>query len=93
MLVYRPSWKRKLLGWSLILFGIAGLILPILNGTIPLLLGAFVMREQYAWTQRCLAWGDRKWPGQIGKLAGLEARMIQRCRNGTLWVKRKLRLA
>jgi len=90
MLTYRPSWKRKLAGWSLLALGVVGLVLPVLNGTIFLLLGLFVLREQYAWSQRCLAWCDRRWPGQMQRLEAVEKKMFTRCGDGSRWVRRKL---
>ncbi|MCI0754396.1 PGPGW domain-containing protein [Teichococcus vastitatis] len=88
MLDARPSWKRKLLGISLLVLGVLGLVLPILQGGLFLLLGVFVLRDQYDWSRRCLAWCHARWPSQVNKLDGLEARMLVRSRN---W-GRRLRL-
>lgn len=93
MLVYRPSWKRKLAGWSLLVLGVIGLILPLLNGSIFLLLGLFVLREQHAWSQRCLIWCERRWPGPVGKMAVVEGKMLAHYGAGAQWLRRKLGLA
>ncbi|MCQ4161730.1 hypothetical protein NON00_17585 [Roseomonas sp. GC11] len=93
MLVFRPSWKRKLAGWSLLALGVVGVILPFLNGTIFLLLGLFVLREQHAWSQRCLGWCEARWPGPVGRLGEMEARLIQRCGEGAAWLRRRLGMA
>lgn len=79
MLTFRPSWKRKLAGWSLLVLGVIGLILPLLNGTIFLLLGIFVLREQHAWSQRALGWCHARWPARVDSLGALEGRMLARC--------------
>jgi len=86
----RSSWKRKVAGWSLLTLGVAGLILPLLNGTIFLLLGLFVLRDQHDWSRRCLDWCDRRWPGQMGRLEKLEAKAADRFHNSSRWVRRKL---
>ncbi|WBV43982.1 PGPGW domain-containing protein [Pseudoroseomonas cervicalis] len=91
MLTYRPSWKRKLAGWSLLVLGVIGLVLPFLNGIIPLVLGLFVLREQHAWSQRSLAWCHARWPAQVDRMGALEDRLAQRCRNGTAWLRRQYR--
>lgn len=83
MLVYRPSWKRKMAGWSLLVLGLIGLILPVMNGTIFLLLGIFVLREQHAWSQRALGWCHARWPARVDSLSALETRMLDRCRSIT----------
>lgn len=90
MLVYRPSWKRKLAGMALLVLGVIGLILPLLNGTIFLLLGIFVLREQYGWSQRCLGWCQARWPAQVESLGALEKKMVLRCRDGSAWLRRRL---
>ncbi|MFZ6763473.1 PGPGW domain-containing protein [Pseudoroseomonas sp. WGS1072] len=92
MVALRPSWKRRLAGWSLLLLGVIGLILPLLNGTIFLLLGLFVLREQYVWSQRCLAWCDRRWPGRLDSLAAVEAKMLRWCRESGGRLRRRLGL-
>jgi len=86
----RYSWKRKVAGWALLTVGVAGLILPFLNGTLFLLLGLFVLRDQHNWSRRCLDWCDRRWPGQMGRLETLEAKAADRCHTGLHWLRRKL---
>ncbi len=76
MVDLRPSFKRKLVGWGLIAFGVLGIILPFLHGMIFLLLGVFMMREQYLWANRALVPLQRRFPGMMGKMDGLEARLI-----------------
>ncbi|HWX50253.1 MAG TPA: PGPGW domain-containing protein [Roseomonas sp.] len=86
----RSSWKRKVAGWSLLTVGVAGLVLPLLNGTIFLLLGLFILRDQHSWSRRCLEWCDRRWPGQMGKLEKFEAKAAARFNNSSRWLRRKL---
>lgn len=88
-----PSLKRKVAGWSLLAVGVAGLILPLLNGTVFLLLGLFVLRDQHGWSRRWLDWCDRRWPGQMGRLEALEAKAAVRFHDSSRWLRRKLRRA
>ena len=72
----RPSWKRKLAGWGLIGFGVLGIILPFLHGMLFLLLGMFMLREQYVWAHRALGPLQRRFPAMMARMDGLEARLI-----------------
>lgn len=50
--------KRILLetaGWSLIVLGVAGLILPVLPGIIFLLIGLTLLSAKHNWAQRWIA--------------------------------------
>ena len=76
MVELRPSFKRKLVGWGLISFGVVGIILPFLHGMIFLLLGVFMMREQYVWAHRALGPLQRRFPAMMCKMDGLETRLI-----------------
>lgn len=80
MMEFRPSIRRKLAGWSLMVVGVAGLILPFLNGTLFLVFGMFVMRHQYAWAHRGMAWSTARWPWMMGKVEEMEAGMVHRLR-------------
>jgi uncharacterized membrane protein YbaN (DUF454 family) len=44
-----------LVGWSFILFGLVGLILPILHGTLFLLIGVAILSSEYVWAHRLLS--------------------------------------
>jgi hypothetical protein len=72
----RPSWKRKLAGWALIAFGVVGVILPFLHGMIFLLLGVYMLREQYLWANNALAPLHRRFPGMMSRMDGMEAKVI-----------------
>jgi uncharacterized membrane protein YbaN (DUF454 family) len=76
MLELRPSFKRKLVGWGLVTFGVIGIILPFLHGMIFLLLGVFMMRQQYVWAHNALGPLQRRFPGMMARMDGLEARVI-----------------
>lgn len=76
MVDLRPSFKRKLAGWSLIGFGVIGIILPFLHGMIFLLLGVFMLREQYLWAANAIGPLQRRFPGMMGKMDGMEAKTL-----------------
>lgn len=76
MMEYRPSLNRKIAGWALLVLGVLGLVLPILQGVLFLALGLFVLRHQYAWAAERLAWAERRWPQTVAKVEGMEVRMI-----------------
>ncbi len=52
--IYERNWLRKTVGVALIVFGILGLILPILPGFIPLAIGLELVGVRLAFFDRFL---------------------------------------
>lgn len=73
---YRPSLKRKAVGFSLLFLGVIGSVLPVLQGFLFFALGLFVLRDQYAWAHRGMEWLRARWPRQVVGVEAMEARMI-----------------
>lgn len=71
-----PSLMRKATGLSLLVLGVLGLVLPILQGVLFLALGLFVLREQYGWADRGMTKLRARWPRQVQGVEALEARLI-----------------
>jgi hypothetical protein len=42
------------LGWSLIVLGVAGLFLPVLQGALFLIAGLLILSKEYAWAHNVL---------------------------------------
>jgi uncharacterized protein len=84
MMEYRPSVKRKALGFSLLFLGVLGTVLPILQGILFLALGLFVLRHQYAWAHHTMERLRRRWPRQVDGVEATEARLID-------WFRRQSR--
>jgi hypothetical protein len=72
----RPSLPRKVTGFSLLVLGVLGTVLPILQGGLFIALGLFVLRDQYGWAHRAMEWARARWPGAMGKVEGMEARLV-----------------
>jgi hypothetical protein len=70
------SWQRKVAGLGLLVLGLLGLVLPILQGVLFLALGLFVLRDQYGWARRGMAKLEARWPKQVTQVEALEARLI-----------------
>ncbi len=49
-------------GWSFILLGIVGLVLPFLQGVLFIILGLIVLSSQYAWARLLLAKLRKRFP-------------------------------
>lgn len=80
----KPRIKRALLlvaGWGFILLGIAGLVLPILQGVLFILVGLALLSTQYAWARRLLARLRERYP----KLHRLADQAIARANR---WMRR-----
>jgi uncharacterized membrane protein YbaN (DUF454 family) len=57
-----------LVGWALILFGAVGLILPILHGTLFLLIGLAILSSEYVWAHRLLSKIRNRFPSVTARL-------------------------
>jgi uncharacterized protein len=71
MFAMKPRTKRivvQIAGWSFILLGIVGLILPLLQGVLFILVGLIILSSQYAWARVLLARLRKQFP-KVGGLA------------------------
>lgn len=57
----RIGWQ--LLGWTFLVLGIAGLVLPVLQGILFLFIGLFILSRQYEWARRWMDKLHRRYPG------------------------------
>ncbi len=73
---YRPSWKRKSAGLALVVLGLLGTVLPILQGLLFIAVGLFVLRDQYAWARNAMERLRQRWPRQVEGVEVLEVRLI-----------------
>ncbi|SFK27780.1 PGPGW domain-containing protein [Falsiroseomonas stagni] len=76
MMEFRPSLSRKIAGWSLLVLGVIGFVLPVLQGALFTALGLFVLRHQYLWAHRGLGWAGDRWPNAVAKVEEMETRLI-----------------
>ena len=67
-----PRPGRKALGWTFMVLGVLGCILPFLQGFLFLALGLFVLRDQYLWAANRWAWVQGRWPGAVTKIEAME---------------------
>ncbi len=79
---------RLIAGHGLLVLGVLGLVLPILQGGLFLALGMFVLRDHYAWSRRGLAWAEARWPNAVARVEGMEAGLIQRWQRFTARIAR-----
>lgn len=58
--------KRVLMvsvGWGFILLGLVGLVLPVLQGVLFLLVGLVILSSEYVWAHHLLTRIERRFPG------------------------------
>jgi hypothetical protein len=58
--------------------GVAGGALPFVPGWPPLLLGAFILREQHVWAARLTQKVRARWPDRLQQAEAAEARMLEK---------------
>lgn len=69
------------LGWGLVLVGIVGLFVPILQGVLFILLGLWVLSRESEWALRCLRKMRLKFPAADRRMRGLQHK-FRRFRQG-----------
>ena len=57
-----------LVGWAFILFGVVGLFLPFLNGSLFLLVGLVILSPEYVWADRLLSMIRNRFPRVTARL-------------------------
>ena len=70
-----------LIGWAFILFGLVGLILPILHGTLFLLIGLAILSSEYLWADRLLSKIRNRFPS-------VTVRLEQATRTAHEWIRK-----
>jgi len=51
---------RHFWGWTLVLVGIIGLILPVMPGWVFLIPGLIILSDYFAWARRLTEWAKKK---------------------------------
>lgn len=78
----KRAWWRRVgiltLGWILILLGIVGLALPVLQGVLLILLGLLVLSRESHWAGRQLARLRRRFPRADARLHEYRERLVRR---------------
>ena len=68
---------RHVLGWGSLALGIAGLVLPFIQGWLLIALGALLLAPDVPFFSRLLDWIERRFPALRHPLARLRARFGQ----------------
>lgn len=79
------TWKdiaRIALGLAMVVLGIAGLIFPILNGTLFLIISAFLLAPYSRRVRRLLAYAERKFPTLFARARSFGRRWFKPRRYG-----------
>jgi len=76
MFIRRRSLKRRIAGIGLLHLGVAGVILPFLHGSIFVVLGVYILRDQYMWAHRAVGPLERRFPRMMGKMESMEAKSM-----------------
>ncbi len=77
----RKRWLILLTGWGFVLLGIAGLVLPILQGVLFLFIGLVILSSEYVWAHNLLKKLQKHFPG-------LSARVHQASERARKWMIR-----
>jgi hypothetical protein len=53
-------WVKVGVGWSLLIVGVAGLFLPVIQGLLCIASGLTLLSTEYRWAGACLEWVKRR---------------------------------
>jgi uncharacterized membrane protein YbaN (DUF454 family) len=67
----------KLAGWAFILLGLAGLVLPVLQGILFLLVGLYLLSSESPWAARLLHKLRERFPKISGKFDEAKAKALE----------------
>lgn len=73
-----------ILGWALVILGVIGLFVPILQGVLFLLLGLWILSHESHWAHRCLLKLRLRFPAADRKLKDLQKKIKQ-----TRWFRKQ----
>ncbi|MDN5872101.1 MAG: YbaN family protein [Nitrococcus sp.] len=79
------TWKditRISLGLVMLVLGVAGLIVPVLQGFLFLLIAVFLLAPYSGFMQRLLDMGERRFPGAAARARSAYNRWFRRQRDG-----------
>lgn len=65
------------LGWALVILGVIGLFVPILQGVLFLLLGLWLLSHESKWAHRCLLKLRMRFPAADRKLKEFQRKFKQ----------------
>ena len=71
----------QIVGWAFILLGIVGLVLPILQGVLFLLIGLMILSTEYAWAHHLLSKIRQRFPK-------LSDKVDQTAQKASEWLRR-----
>jgi hypothetical protein len=74
-------WLRLIVGWTFIVLGVVGLVLPILQGVLFLAIGFAILAKDYPWADRQLDKLRRHYPQ-------MTATFDQAAERAGAWLKR-----
>jgi len=80
MKAFFKRFFKLALGWALLLLGIVGLFLPILQGMLFIFLGVALLSTQSEWVRRGLESLRARFPRQAAKLRRLKRGLLRRFR-------------
>jgi hypothetical protein len=85
------GWMMIGLGWSLVLLGLAGLVLPFLQGVLLLALGLIVLAREHSWAARLLHRLKQRFPRLAAAAERGEERAKAMTQRITEWLGRSRR--
>jgi len=69
----RAHWLKLFLGWTFLVLGIAGLVLPFLQGILFIAIGLWLLSHELEWAHRKREWLLNRFPQMRPRVLQAEA--------------------
>ena len=80
------NWFKLILGWIFLVLGVAGLVLPFLQGILFIAIGLWLLSSESEWARRKRDWLLNRFPQLRPRLERMEAHVDERgARLGAWW--------
>lgn len=85
----RSHWLKLFLGWVFLVLGIAGLVLPFLQGILFIAIGLWLLSHELEWAHRKREWLLRRFPHLRPRIERAEAYLEEHGERIRAWWRRQ----
>ncbi|MCX7353736.1 MAG: PGPGW domain-containing protein [Alphaproteobacteria bacterium] len=75
---HRANWFKLILGWIFLVLGVAGLVLPFLQGILFIAIGLWLLSSESEWARCKRDWLLRRFPQLRPRLERMESHLDER---------------
>ncbi len=85
----RAHWLKLVFGWIFLVLGIAGLVLPFLQGILFIAIGLWLLSHELEWAHRKREWLLNRFPAMRPRIERAEGYLDMRIARVGAWWRRQ----